>query len=94
MPSVNKRLLWVDAVRGLAIVLMVIFHFCYDLRYFGYVDWNNPNGPNWRPFRYVILTLFISTVGVSLVLAHGKACLLYTSPSPRDATLSRMPSSA
>ena len=25
---------------------------------------------------------------------HQKACLLYTSPSPRDATLSRMPSSA
>ena len=25
---------------------------------------------------------------------RGKACLLYTSPSPRDATLSRMPSSA
>ena len=24
----------------------------------------------------------------------GGACLLYTSPSPRDATLSRMPSSA
>ena len=26
--------------------------------------------------------------------AQGVACLLYTSPSPRDATLSRMPSSA
>ena len=26
--------------------------------------------------------------------AHTSACLLYTSPSPRDATLSRMPSSA
>ena len=25
---------------------------------------------------------------------HLKLCLLYTSPSPRDATLSRMPSSA
>ena len=25
---------------------------------------------------------------------RGSACLLYTSPSPRDATLSRMPSSA
>ena len=25
---------------------------------------------------------------------EGNACLLYTSPSPRDATLSRMPSSA
>ena len=28
------------------------------------------------------------------VLARRKTCLLYTSPSPRDATLSRMPSSA
>ena len=27
-------------------------------------------------------------------VAHVEACLLYTSPSPRDATLSRMPSSA
>ena len=26
--------------------------------------------------------------------ANPKDCLLYTSPSPRDATLSRMPSSA
>ena len=26
--------------------------------------------------------------------AHFQLCLLYTSPSPRDATLSRMPSSA
>jgi len=26
--------------------------------------------------------------------AEGNTCLLYTSPSPRDATLSRMPSSA
>ena len=25
---------------------------------------------------------------------HPSVCLLYTSPSPRDATLSRMPSSA
>ena len=25
---------------------------------------------------------------------HGKGCLLYTSPSPRDGLLSRMPSSA
>ena len=37
--------------------------------------------------------------GARSVLANGRpvvypGCLLYTSPSPRDATLSRMPSSA
>ena len=30
----------------------------------------------------------------SIKKARDKGCLLYTSPSPRDATLSRMPSSA
>ena len=29
-----------------------------------------------------------------IIFVTGKTCLLYTSPSPRDATLSRMPSSA
>ena len=32
--------------------------------------------------------------GISDVLIARKACLLYTSPSPRDRTRSRMPSSA
>ena len=30
----------------------------------------------------------------SMRRVYGTTCLLYTSPSPRDATLSRMPSSA
>ena len=34
------------------------------------------------------------SVTIDEMLHHVKACLLYTSPSPRDATLSRMPSSA
>ena len=29
-----------------------------------------------------------------ILITHDMGCLLYTSPSPRDATLSRMPSSA
>ena len=35
----------------------------------------------------------LETRGVVRV-RHGKGCLLYTSPSPRDGLLSRMPSSA
>ena len=30
----------------------------------------------------------------SKVISHPNSCLLYTSPSPRDVSLSRMPSSA
>lgn len=71
-PTKSSRLLWVDNLRAIAIILMVIFHFCYDLRYFGYVDWSIPNGPGWWQFRYLILTLFIFTVGVSLYLSHGQ----------------------
>ena len=32
--------------------------------------------------------------GIAVIETSHIACLLYTSPSPRDATLSRMPSSA
>ena len=50
-----------------------------------------------------ILRVFIDAVGgatiedcekISKDLNYELPCLLYTSPSPRDATLSRMPSSA
>ena len=33
-------------------------------------------------------------IGADGQATMGNTCLLYTSPSPRDATLSRMPSSA
>ena len=36
----------------------------------------------------------VSTFDLALISKHVLNCLLYTSPSPRDATLSRMPSSA
>ena len=44
----------------------------------------------------VVLGLLRNAIGVQQVPPNTvlNGCLLYTSPSPRDATLSRMPSSA
>ena len=42
----------------------------------------------------IILTGIGGTGVLTISAILGMACLLYTSPSPRDATLSRMPSSA
>ena len=38
--------------------------------------------------------VFLEQIHVAVVPGEAFSCLLYTSPSPRDATLSRMPSSA
>ena len=40
-----------------------------------------------------VLDILLNLKGVSIVM-HSKDCLLYTSPSPRDLSTSRMPSSA
>jgi len=68
----SKRYLEVDFIRGFALLLMVGFHLAFDLNYFHYIDINIRHGLDWRYFRYVILSLFIGTVGISLVLANQK----------------------
>ena len=47
-----------------------------------------------RPGSDVILAAIRNDSGDYVTIGKGKACLLYTSPSPRDGLLSRMPSSA
>jgi len=69
-PSFN-RLPFIDWLRGFSIFLMIIYHMCYDLDLFGYIDTAFGHG-YWKPFRYVIVIGFLSLVGVSLVLVHSK----------------------
>ena len=49
---------------------------------------------NTNQYEYVITEVKIVSPEDTYVLGNFGDCLLYTSPSPRDATLSRMPSSA
>ena len=66
------RLVIVDLMRGVAIALMVIYHFCFDLAYFGFAGFDFYNDAFWLNFRTFILSLFLFLVGISLVLATRK----------------------
>jgi uncharacterized membrane protein len=62
----------IDALRGMAIIMMVIFHLLYDLDYFGFVPVAVHSG-FWRSFALVTASLFVFLVGVSLSISHARA---------------------
>ncbi len=65
------RLWEVDTLRGLAVVLMVFYHFTWDLNYFGLFEGNLLVGP-WQIFARSIATLFLFVMGVSLTLSYNR----------------------
>ncbi|HHH35673.1 MAG TPA: DUF1624 domain-containing protein [Gammaproteobacteria bacterium] len=73
MTTQRPRYLLVDVLRGLAIVLMIVYHFTFDLNYFHRVRVDFYHDPFWLNFRALIVSLFLGLVGVSLFLAtrHG-----------------------
>lgn len=69
---VTSRYQLIDVLRGVAIVLMVMYHFCYDLEYFRLASFDFSHDPFWLNLRTLIVSLFLSLVGVSLVLASER----------------------
>ncbi|CAG0987181.1 hypothetical protein BURK1_02070 [Burkholderiales bacterium] len=64
------RVAAVDALRGIAIVAMIGYHFSFDLRLFGLARFDFENGPLWLAARAAIVATFLALCGVSLVLAR------------------------
>ena len=68
LPASARRLPVIDALRGFAIVQMIVFHFVYNLNQFGYVRVAVNGDQPWATWRLAIVTQFLLLVGVSLVL--------------------------
>ena len=60
-----------DALRGVAIVWMAVFHFCFDLNYFGFFTpkYQFTADPLWTTQRTCIVTLFLFCAGLSQAVA-------------------------
>ena len=62
----------VDAARGVAIVMMIAYHFCFDLTYFHWTDWKMLDDAPWIAWRSAIVTTFLFVVGMSLALREDR----------------------
>ena len=70
--NLEKRFWEIDFLRGLAVIMMIMFHLLYDLAYFGEYDLNLHSG-FWLYFGCTTATIFILLVGISLTLSFSRA---------------------
>ena len=62
-----------DALRGIAIVWMTAFHFCFDLNHFGWIRQDFYRDPVWTGQRTAIVSLFLFCAGLSQAVAQAQA---------------------
>lgn len=68
----KSRIELLDLARGAALVAMAIYHFAWDLQFFGYIGPGTTEIGGWKLFARAIAWTFLFIVGVSLFLAHSR----------------------
>lgn len=72
-PTSRGRIEVIDIARAVALFAMAIYHFTWDLEFFNYVERGLTGSGGWKIFARAIASSFLFLVGISLVLAHGRA---------------------
>ncbi|RAR76371.1 putative membrane protein [Paracidovorax anthurii] len=68
----SERALAVDALRGVAMVWMTVFHFCFDLSHFGFWPQEFRTDPFWTLQRTAIVSLFLFCAGLGQAMAWSQ----------------------
>ena len=68
----RTRIEWIDLARGIALVAMAVYHFTWDLEFFGYTEPGMTAVGGWKLFARCIASSFLILVGISLFLAHAE----------------------
>lgn len=72
MDGLTSRFWEIDFLRGIAILMMLSYHFIFDLYFFGIYSINIYSGCLWI-FPRIVASMFIFLVGVSLYLSYSRA---------------------
>jgi uncharacterized membrane protein len=75
-PSLHSRRYdTVDALRGVAMVWMTVFHFCFDLNHFRFITQDFYSNPLWTGQRTAIVSLFLFCAGLgqAIAVAQGQS---------------------
>jgi uncharacterized membrane protein len=68
----EQRFWEVDAARGVAVVMMVVYHLAYDLDNLGGYDIESTSG-FWSQFADATASAFLFLVGISLAISYSRA---------------------
>ena len=66
-----QRFWELDTLRGIAIIMMVLFHFLWNLNYFGFVEVSLYSGV-WGLFQKATAGLFLLLVGTVLTINYNR----------------------
>ncbi|MCZ0810932.1 heparan-alpha-glucosaminide N-acetyltransferase [Roseovarius sp. EGI FJ00037] len=72
MTTTAGRMLLPDVLRAAALAGMVLFHFVYDLQFFGHLPPGTVHQPGWDALAHLVAGGFIFLAGASLYLAHAR----------------------
>lgn len=72
IPDARPRYPLVDMARGVAILLMFVYHFSWDLTFFGYAQFRLFEDPKWIWFARIIAGMILFVMGVAQVLARRR----------------------
>ncbi|MEH6726460.1 MAG: heparan-alpha-glucosaminide N-acetyltransferase domain-containing protein, partial [Hyphomicrobiales bacterium] len=68
-PVLKQRLPMIDAMRGIALIAMIIFHASWNLDAFRFTQMGVLSAPAWLGFARAIAGSFLILTGISLALA-------------------------
>ena len=72
--NLNHRFWEIDFLRGMAVLMMISYHFIFDLSYFGILSFNIYSG-FWWFFARITASIFIFLAGLSLYLSYSRTKL-------------------